>query len=616
MPRALPCPSCGQMFLPSGLRFHQKVCQPRQSAMIVSCPYCQMEMPQIALNGHTAVCKAARRAHDMNRSGGAAIGAGWRPGDDSSGARFIAESLSDGRSRCQFCGRVFTESRIHQHRAICGSLRQARPASIGGVRTQLPKRVYNAAAARVTLPGSFERQRKHLFIPREAAEHKGVLVRCAGVARKIGSKAAATLRPWTVLGVPRHASRAEVKAAYHRLAMEWHPDRHPDQRKAEAEARFKAIAEAHEAMTKPRRGARAGRRQLALVAPESWRAKHNEFLFAARSGRGGGARGAHPPRQPLQGRGSSDDRVLCPHCNRRFGQVQAERHIPKCVNIVNKPRPPLLRATEPLQLPQEMRSGTPEAAALRVGDTVVIDGLTNAPHLNRVQGVLKNFDPQAVRWHVELPSSQDLVAVKPENLRVHESPLAKNRLNSTCPPMGRSGAGRGRGVPAASTRQPAPERPRSCGPSSSSTAHRAVGMRGPHYGGHPLDAVDTASRQQPSVGNPLDVPDSFLPGAEVLLQGLMGASHLNGVKGVLRHFDHVAARWHVELAGGETKAVRSEHLSVPGIGKCDDTGDGFRVSSAARRSRQSSSLRQERSNGALPRMADTVGRGPGRGSRR
>jgi len=35
-----------------------------------------------------------------------------------------------------------------------------------------------------------------------------------------------------------------------------------------------------------------------------------------------------------------DDRVQCPHCGRRFGQQQAERHIPHCKNTKNKAKPP------------------------------------------------------------------------------------------------------------------------------------------------------------------------------------------------------------------------------------------------------------------------------------
>lgn len=47
---------------------------------------------------------------------------------------------------------------------------------------------------------------------------------------------------YDVLGVAPTASTAEIRTAYKKSAMRWHPDKNPDN-KAEAEERFKAIAE-------------------------------------------------------------------------------------------------------------------------------------------------------------------------------------------------------------------------------------------------------------------------------------------------------------------------------------------------------------------------------------
>eukprot|EP01006_Ploeotia_vitrea_P019245 TRINITY_DN51412_c0_g1_i1.p1 TRINITY_DN51412_c0_g1~~TRINITY_DN51412_c0_g1_i1.p1 ORF type:complete len:605 (+),score=107.22 TRINITY_DN51412_c0_g1_i1:59-1873(+) len=46
-------------------------------------------------------------------------------------------------------------------------------------------------------------------------------------------------------------------------------------------------------------------------------------------GGGGGGGYAQPP----------DTRVECPHCTRRFAEEVAERHIPKCKNMIHKPKP-------------------------------------------------------------------------------------------------------------------------------------------------------------------------------------------------------------------------------------------------------------------------------------
>ncbi|KAF4669695.1 hypothetical protein FOZ61_003289 [Perkinsus olseni] len=52
---------------------------------------------------------------------------------------------------------------------------------------------------------------------------------------------------YQVLGVPHNASQDDIKKAYRKLAMKWHPDRNPDNR-SEAEAKFKDIGEAYQTL--------------------------------------------------------------------------------------------------------------------------------------------------------------------------------------------------------------------------------------------------------------------------------------------------------------------------------------------------------------------------------
>jgi molecular chaperone DnaJ len=64
---------------------------------------------------------------------------------------------------------------------------------------------------------------------------------------------AARKDPYSVLGVDKKASAAEIKKAYRKLARQHHPDRNPDD--AKAEARFKEVSEANDLLSDPEKRA-------------------------------------------------------------------------------------------------------------------------------------------------------------------------------------------------------------------------------------------------------------------------------------------------------------------------------------------------------------------------
>jgi len=57
------------------------------------------------------------------------------------------------------------------------------------------------------------------------------------------------MNPYEILGVGRDADEETIKKAYRKKAMEYHPDRNPDN--PQAEEKFKEVAEAYERLTNP-----------------------------------------------------------------------------------------------------------------------------------------------------------------------------------------------------------------------------------------------------------------------------------------------------------------------------------------------------------------------------
>src|SRR3954463_2170587 len=77
---------------------------------------------------------------------------------------------------------------------------------------------------------------------------------------------------YEVLGVAKGSSEAEMKAAYRKLAMQWHPDRNPGDK--DCEHRFKEINEAYD-----------------ILKDEQKRAAYDRFGHAAFEQGAGGAHG-------------------------------------------------------------------------------------------------------------------------------------------------------------------------------------------------------------------------------------------------------------------------------------------------------------------------------------
>ncbi|KAM6162047.1 dnaJ homolog subfamily B member 8 [Erethizon dorsatum] len=71
---------------------------------------------------------------------------------------------------------------------------------------------------------------------------------------------------YEVLGVQARASADDIKKAYRKLALRWHPDKNPDN-KEEAEKKFKQVSEAYEVLSDPKK-----RSVYDHAGCDSWRA--------------------------------------------------------------------------------------------------------------------------------------------------------------------------------------------------------------------------------------------------------------------------------------------------------------------------------------------------------
>lgn len=87
---------------------------------------------------------------------------------------------------------------------------------------------------------------------------------------------------YAILGVDRMASAADIKAAYRKQALKWHPDRNSDQ-KTLAEEKFKEVSEAYEVLSDEKRKDlydRYGDEGLKAGGPPGGSAFHSSFRFS------------------------------------------------------------------------------------------------------------------------------------------------------------------------------------------------------------------------------------------------------------------------------------------------------------------------------------------------
>lgn len=109
---------------------------------------------------------------------------------------------------------------------------------------------------------------------------------------------------YKILGVPKNVNQEDLKKAYKKLALKWHPDRCPPDKKEEAQTKFQEIGEAYDCLSDPEKKRiydQVGEEGLRGGMPEGgFPEGANPFAGMGGNG-GGGARTFH------FSRGNADD---------------------------------------------------------------------------------------------------------------------------------------------------------------------------------------------------------------------------------------------------------------------------------------------------------------------
>lgn len=190
---------------------------------------------------------------------------------------------------------------------------------------------------------------------------------------------------YTLLGVERSAKPFEIRKAYLKLAIRYHPDKNPDNRK-KAEAVFKRINNAHATLADPQK-----------------RSFYDRY---------GSAEDDSPQEEEV---GSSAPGVTPEEALRMFSEIFGDDD-PFLIFETRAPAPPPAEAGEggpgfPVETPSQGKGCLP------VGTLVLLKRVRTLPGINGKMGEVLSFDASSGRYTVLVQGDTGEVRLKRDNLQ-------------------------------------------------------------------------------------------------------------------------------------------------------------------------------------------------------
>lgn len=144
---------------------------------------------------------------------------------------------------------------------------------------------------------------------------------------------------YSTLGISKGASAEEIKRAYRKLALEWHPDRHKDNKET-AEKKFKEVNEAYQVLSDPKRRQQYDQYGSSYAPPGGASAGRSPFTYSYSTSNGENPFGNVDPFEIFEQffGGAFSRRPQVPRYSMSLEFMEAVKGIEKEVQIEGKKR--------------------------------------------------------------------------------------------------------------------------------------------------------------------------------------------------------------------------------------------------------------------------------------